>query len=215
MAVEIKCIHTDHDQVDSTVEVYQWFGWQLKSSQFGYGAQLVFERDKNISHYTDLVALENEFFNLIASHSQEPPYMPPHVKTMEDWARYFEPDLRTDEEKRKIHIGYGIAMGVCITAGWVVVGALQYGDLIDFEIMEGLLSGGTVGISALIGSLWYHALKRKRMAVLKKALISEQSEYRRRLQAKYDATIKKIQNYEQCKQRIEEIRDIAYSFLNN
>lgn len=213
MAVEIKCINTDSDQAASTVEVYQWFGWQLKSSQMIFGAQLVFERDKAMPYYAELVALENEFFNLISEHSQSPPYMPPHVKTMEDWARHFEPDLRTDEDKKKIHTGYGIAMGGCIAALWIVVGFLDYGDLIDQEIWKILLVWGSVGISALLGWLWYHALQRKRITILKKALRTEQSEYRRRLQARYDMTIEKIQDYEKCKQRIEEIRDIACSLL--
>ena len=215
MAVEIKCINTSTDQANSTIEVYQWFGWKLKSSQFLYEAQLVFERDKNMPHYAELIALENEFFNLISKYSQEPPYMPSHIKTIDDWARYFEPDLRTDEEKRKIHIGYGIVMGVCITAGFIVVCALRSGGLIDDDIMGSLSAIETVGISALIGVLWYRALNRKRMSILKKALRSEQSEYRIRLQAQYDTIIGKIQNYEKCKQRIAEIREIACSLLND
>ena len=212
MAVEIKCINTSSDQASSTVEVYQWFGWQLKSSQIVYGAQLVFERDKNMPHYTELEALEDEFFNLISEHSQDPPYMPPHVKTMEDWARYFEPDLRTDEEKKKIHIGYGIAMGVCLIGGVVLMSALE--GFLGYDASQ-FLVWGTVGSAVLLGTLWYHAPERKRMAILKKALKSEQSEYRKLLQLKYNATIEKIQNYEKCKQRLAEIRDIACSLLND
>ena len=212
MAVEIKRINTSRDQANSVVEVYQWFGWQLKNSQFLYEAEFIFERDKNMPHYAELVALEDEFFCLISEYSQEPPYMPPHVKTIEEWARHFQPDLRTYEEQKRMHIGYGIAMGVCLAGGVVLLNALD--GFLNPDISN-LLVWGVVGGSALIGVLWYHAPERKRMGILKKALHSEQSEYRKRLQLKYNATVEEIQNYEKCKQRIAEIREISYSLLND
>lgn len=212
MSVEIKCLNANSEQVGPVVEMHQWFGWKLKSTQFVYDTKLVFERDKNMPHYAELVDLELEFFELVCKCSQDPPHIPSHIHTMEDWARYFQPDLRTYEDKKKIHIGYGITLGILLMGGVVAINSFT--DLLDYSTEQSLI-WTFLGSLALIGFLWYHAPERKRRGVLKKALKSEQSEYRKRLELQYNATMEEIQNYEKCKKRIDEIRDLACSLLND
>ena len=233
MAMEYRTMDVDNEQEVYVIEILQFFGWKLKSSQRVYNqsskpqgaityenltfihsetntvdfTKLVFERDKNIPHYDELVVLEEEFFALAAEHAKPKPYMPPDVHTMEEWAVHFYPDLRTPEEKRNIHIGFGIAMAI-----WVIC-LLSIGESAD-SASSGI-AWLTIGGAALIGWLWYHTLGRRRSRAFKMAMKPEKSAYRSELQKRYENVMKEIEAYERYEIRMGEIRERATSLLND
>lgn len=236
MAVEIKSVDVKNEQESATIEIMQWFGWTLKSSQRVYNksstprgaithdnvtyihsetetvdfTKLVFERDKKLLHYNELVALEKEFFSLSEQFSELPPYMPPNVHTMEDWAKHFEPDLRTNDDKKKIHLRYGISMGIFVFGGLIAGAVLGASDIVG-----SFLAWLIIGSASIIGWLWYKKLKKQKAKALKLALTSEKSIYHTRLKDLYQETIDRIDAYEKGRQRMEQIRDLACSLLEN
>jgi hypothetical protein len=169
--------------------------------------KLVFERDKNIPHYDELAVLEEEFFALAAEHAKPKPYMPPDVHTMEEWAVHFYPDLRTSEEKRNVHIGYGIVMAI-----WVIC-LLSIGESSASASSE--IAWLTIGGAALIGWLWYYTLGHRRSRAFKMALKPEKSVYRSELQKRYENVMQEIEAYERYEIRMGEIRERATSLLND
>ena len=85
MAKEVKSIDVSNSQEETYINIYQSFGWELKSSQRVFNrdsrlksegdslytettttdfTKLVFEREKKIPNYGELVDLEEEFWEL-------------------------------------------------------------------------------------------------------------------------------------------------------
>lgn len=221
MSLEIKSVDVENEEEEKVITVFQSFGWKLKSSQRVFNqsstprgaisyenltyihsetqtidfTKLVFERDTKMPNYDEIVELEEEFWALCANFS-EPPYMPPDVHTMEDWATHFYPDLRTSKDKNKIHFIHGIIL-------------LTYFIIFVFIVNSSIINSSSLLILftffAIIGWSWHHSLNRCREKVFKIALKSEDSVYLSMLKERYDNVIKKIQKHEHCVSRVAEI----------
>lgn len=232
MAKEIKCIDVENDEEEDYIKVFQKFGWELKSSQRIFNqdsrpvgaisyegltyvhsetdtvnfTKLVFERDTKIPNYYKLKKLEEEFWELSEDVSYEKPYMPPHVKTMEDWAKHFEPDLRIKKEKVRLHVFFSIIMAV------LVYGMIAIGEI--FEDFGTLAAWGAVIGGILLGVVWYRSNKRAQKRALRIALKPKQSNYRSALERLYNNVINQINTYDDAVERIREIVILAENLLN-
>lgn len=115
MAMEIKTLDISNDAEDTTIQIYQDFGWSLKSSQRVFNrdshlesegdsvysvtktvdyTKLVFERDKSMPHYKEIKELEDRFFYLLENLPDRNSVMP--NETMEAWATRVRPDIKTN-----------------------------------------------------------------------------------------------------------------------
>lgn len=115
MAMEIKTLDISNDAEDTTIQLYQDFGWNLKSSQRVFNrdshlegsgdsvysvtntvdfTKLVFERDKSMPHYEEIKELEDRFFYMLENMPDRNSVMP--NETMEAWAMRVKPDIKTN-----------------------------------------------------------------------------------------------------------------------
>ncbi len=123
MAMEYKTLNVKNSEEDSTIAFWTQFGWSLKSSQRVYNkdshietdrgtgdlcsvtetvdfTKLVFERDKSMPGYADVVRLEEEYFSAASELSKFGEIKKPakmsikSYSTIEEYAKGEKPDLR-------------------------------------------------------------------------------------------------------------------------
>lgn len=120
MAKEIKTLDVKNSEEESTIQFWAQFGWELKSSQRIYNkdthmetrgddvysvtetvdfTKLVLERDKAHPNYSQIVRLEEEYFEKRNSLPSSKPSVGTAFSSMEDWAKATKPDLRTGGQK--------------------------------------------------------------------------------------------------------------------
>lgn len=224
MAKDIKSIDVQNDAEEFYIELFQKFGWELKSSQRvfnqnttpvgaisyeGYTyvhsetntvdfTKLVFERDKKIPHYNELVELEAEFWDLSQIVSAGKPNLPPQATTMEGWANYAEPELRSKAEKRIPHIIFGILLPIEIYTPMLLT---EFG-IIQTEQFPASMLLLSVGLTILI---WKLVCSSRRKHALRSAIRPGNSKYRQRLAALYEEVIDRIDTYDRSYRRMGEI----------
>lgn len=113
MAMEIKTVNCNNEDEESTIRLYQDFGWTFKSSQRVFNksshlesrsdgtysvtettdfTKLVFERDTAMPHYAELKKLEEQYHQVLQSLPEDPGVS--SSVTPEEWARWEKPDVR-------------------------------------------------------------------------------------------------------------------------
>ncbi len=140
MAMEIKTLDISNDAEDTTIQLYQDFGWSLKSSQRVFNrdshlegggdsvysvtntvdfTKLVFERDKSMPHYEEIKELEDRFFYMLDNLPNRNSVMP--NETMEAWAQRVKPDIKTN---RVGYLGcilfFGGALAATVVGGGIL-----------------------------------------------------------------------------------------------
>lgn len=235
MAQEIRSIDVDNDSEEFYINIYQKFGWQLKSSQrifnqdsHAVGAvtyknytyvhtetdtvdftKLVFERDRKMLNYEEIIELENEFWELAEIVADGRPPMPKNAETLEGWARHFEPDVRTYDDKKKLHIVFGILLGIVLLSPAILS---EY--LLDELSIDGQILAWIIIISAVtIGFAWFFGNKFARKIALNIALNNKQSLYRGRLEFQYEDVVEQIEMYDQSAERMKNILMSAEDLL--
>lgn len=235
MAKEIKTLNVDNDQEEKVIKVFQSFGWELKSSQRVYNqdsyadgaityedvtfihnttetvdfTKLVFEREKKMPHYDELVELEREFWRTAAKTPTQKPYLPPHAETMEDWGRHFEPDLRSSGEKNRHNIIFGVLLAI-----WFIIFAAFESTTSSFIGDNALAAGFIILGAALIISIWIITYKHSYRKALEIALKPHPSPYRFTLEEEYNAIIFQITAYENGVQYMSELLQEAEEYLD-
>ena len=114
MAIEIKSVDVSNSQEEAYINIYQSFGWELKSSQRVFNrdsrltsegdklysettttdfTKLVFEREKKIPNYDEITELEKEFWILS---DVDKPEMAKPTGTVREWGKRTSPKLRKE-----------------------------------------------------------------------------------------------------------------------
>lgn len=232
MAKEIKSLDVENDAEEFYIDIFQKFGWELKSSQRifnqsttpvsaisykGYThiesetetvdfTKLVFEREKKIPNYDRLVELENEFWKLSEVVAVDRPNLPPHATTMAGWANYTEPELRTKVERRLPHILFGLMLPIEL---YTPLALVELGKLpVSENLMTFIFFG--IGITILAWKLTTLFLRKN---ALRSAIHTPHSKYRNRLERLYNRVIDQIELYDYSSQRMGEIVNQAASLL--
>lgn len=154
MAMEIKTLDISNDAEDTTIQIYQDFGWSLKSSQRVFNrdshlesegdsvysvtktvdyTKLVFERDKSMPHYKEIKELEDRFFYLLENLPDRNSVMP--NETMEAWATRVRPDIKTNR--------WGYLLCILFFGGALIGQVLS---MMVFNSMDGFLLSPLVGV---------------------------------------------------------------------
>lgn len=207
MAKEIKTLDIENQYEAEVIETLQHFGWTLKSSQrvfnqdtHAQGAisyqgitfvknktktvdftKLVFEREKAMPHYQEIVTLEQEYFNLL---EQIPEKNDPPVELMlpfEEWAT----------KKKKRPFVFPAKMMLLFGAGSFVLSFIVY-SIVIMIINSGFSLGSLMQTSwfwgeALIVSvpLTYFFLRIANSFMYKKAYTTSDTPYHKVLKERY------------------------------
>ena len=232
MALEYKSIDVNNEDEEKFIQVFQAFGWKLKSSQRVFHqsttptaaisyenytyvhsetetvdfTKLVFERNKSIENYWELVELEQEFFDLNQEVAGGKPYIPPHATTAEAWARHFEPDLRTPSERKRLHTFFGILSGIFLLSAVIVSNTLENDS--GYLAMMGLLF-----LCVLTIIVWRISAILSRSVALQSAIKNRSAKYRSRLDTQYQSLIRDLKEYEKNIDRMRDILREAESLL--
>lgn len=118
MSIEIKTMDIANEAEELCINLYQSFGWKLKSSQRVFNqtsrpvgtisagnvayvhsetetvdfTKLVFERETTMENYGKLCQLEREYFNLVDALPDNPPAYSSDIP-IEEWAKSYRPDV--------------------------------------------------------------------------------------------------------------------------
>lgn len=232
MSQEMKSIDARNEEADEIVSAFHCFGWNLKSSQRVFSrdtradgavtyqgvtyihsttdtvdyTRLVFERMTDMPHYDELCELEEEFWELCEQTAGGRPYVPPHADTMEKWARHFEPDLRSSEEKKRLHIFYGILTGIV----FLVLASVMH---VFYELSTMLSAVLMLGMGTL-ALTWFLRCKAAKHRALKKALRTSSSVYRTRLEELYGGIMRECKQYDKSLARMRSIINMADHLLD-
>ena len=130
---------------------------------------------------------------------------PPHVDTMEKWGKHFEPDLRSNEEKKHFHITCGVLLGIFL---FFIFLFQQLNPDLAAPLSAICFLGG-----ALLGGIWFVGAKINRHRALNIALKNAPSKYRNELEKRYQDVVKEISEYDQCILRMHDIINEAKFLL--
>ena len=241
MALEIKSIDVENEAEDFYINLFQNFGWRLKSSQRVFNqtarpvwaisyenltyvhsetetvdfTKLVFERDKKMPNYRELIDLEAEFWELSDNLSLGRPYMPPNVNTMEDWGKHFEPDLRSKKEKVKIHVKHVLLLAIVALLPVLLLNALNnipYND--SYEGIITAISFWSIFAPIAVVLMWRIKVVRSKKHALKVACKPKSSSYRTALEGLYEVATSQIKLYDESQTRMNNILVEAADLLD-
>ncbi len=237
MAKEIKSIDVSNSQEEAYIQIYQSFGWELKSSQRVFNrdsrltsegdslytettttdfTKLVFEREKKIPNYGELVELESEFWELS---DVEKPEMAKPVGTVKEWGKRTSPKLRTEKEvsmkKTILNIAtFGITFAIIIIFAFIAT-PYQTTDIPTYDAL--VAKGGTTAFVYLVVitaiRLIFLNEKVLEFISLSMALNSPDSKYGKRLKTIYETAIEEAECYERCRARMRELLSEAENLL--
>ena len=153
-------------------------------------------------NYHEVKVLEEEFWELGEIVSEGKPYMPPHAETMEGWAKHFEPDVRSNRERMRVHIVWGIISVALFMACMVIATALEEST----RYFDGAIGAWCIiFIIAFSIFLWRRAAKSSKKRALELAVHSQTSEYRKVLEKMYASVTAQISLYDASVKRMQEI----------
>lgn len=225
MAKEVRSIDVANDAEEFYINAYRRFGWELVSSQRVYNqdttpvgaitykgehtdytyvrtetyttdfTKLLFERERKMAHYAELVELEDEFWENCAVVSKGRPSQPPNITNIKRYANWQAPDIRTKAEKRIPHIMFGVLMAVIF---FLTMSPHTSGMWNEGASSIALFNG--LGITAI---LWWLTCFVIRWGILIIAALNPNSRYRARLEAIYNDWLESIELYDTCYHRME------------
>lgn len=224
MSKEIKCINVNNKDENTCIKAFQSFGWELKSSQRIFNqdtkpvsaityddvtyirtrtetvdfTKLVFERDTSMHCYDEIVELEEEFWELQQIRENGIPYVPETNPTIEGWARQFDPDLRTADERKKIHT----VCSICLVA----IIAIAAGISVPISYDDGALAAWIILLPGIImGIIWRNVCTNSRSKALDSAINNTNPKYRKRLELLWQEVVSKIETYDKASRRMRDI----------
>lgn len=218
MAMEFKSIDVKNSEETKTIEFWQHFGWELKSSQRVYSenkevlgangyvfsldgkkvdfTKLLFQRDKDHPNYEKIADLEKQYFRMKNSLPQLDTKKAIAYNSMEAWAKDKKPDCRPKQLKMVLDV---------VTIILVVVLLL----LESFNFAWSMIIQGICLVSAIVLLVLRSSQKKKCYA---KALSDKNSPEYERLREAYEAyersnskSYQNLKEYNEKKQQMEQI----------
>ena len=226
MAKEIKSIDVSNSQEETYINIYQSFGWELKSSQRVFNrdsrlksegdslytettttdfTKLVFEREKKIQNYDKLTALETEFWRLS---KVEGPSEDPSVG-LRLWTILEEPELRTKGEKILRTVIFVLIM--VLEMAIFLFGQFIFPKEVNAKIFE-YLNPLTIVITFIVGKF---ILKEAAFESIARTIgiYIPGSKCRKRLDMLYHQAELEVQQYEKSREKMSEILEEAGKLL--
>ena len=204
---EFKSLDVANAEESAWITLYQNFGWIHKSSQRVFAkdthlerrdcsvvqvtettdfTKIVFERDQETKNYSQLVALEQEFFSLTARIPDQPPRYYDKCATIEEWATAAKPVL--------LKTGMGIiTVLLTIILSGIVIGYDTLINHVKITLSSVLMILFPCLIVSILIAYIYDSIRSR--AAVRQALSDPNSKFRPELDRKYLQLLNEIDDY--------------------